>query len=87
MEGDSQDVKSRTENPEKPILPWGRFLGWLLGSLSANSKVSQKSPSDRRRKISTRTKLLFASGTLQEAVVTAGGLTTILFYNQVLGVA
>ena len=34
-----------------------------------------------------RTKLLFASGTLQEAVVTAGGLTTILFYNQVLGVA
>jgi GPH family glycoside/pentoside/hexuronide:cation symporter len=87
MEGDSQDVKSRTENPEKPILPWGRFLGWLLGSLSASNNVSQKSPSDRRRKISVRTKLLFASGTLQEATVTAGGLTTILFYNQVLGVA
>ena len=87
MEGDSEDGKSRTETSEKPILTWGRFLGWLLGSLSANSKVSQKSPSDRRRKISTRTKLLFASGTLQEAVVTAGGLTTILFYNQILGVA
>ncbi len=87
MEGDSQDGKSRTENPGKPILTWGRFLGWLADSLSANSNVSQKSPSDRKRKISMRTKLLFASGTLQEAVVTAGGMTTILFYNQVLGVA
>lgn len=39
------------------------------------------------RKVSVRTKLLFASGTLQEAAVTAGGLTTMLFYNQLLGVS
>ena len=42
---------------------------------------------DRRRKVPIRTKLLFAFGTLQEATVTAGGITTLLFYNQVLGVS
>lgn len=41
----------------------------------------------RRRKVPVRTKLLFASGALQEATVTAGGIVTILFYNQVLGVS
>ena len=41
----------------------------------------------RRRKLSVRTKLLFASGAMQEAVVTAGGIVTVLFYNQVLGVS
>lgn len=41
----------------------------------------------RRRKLSIRTKLLFASGGLQEAVVTAGGIVTVLFYNQVLGIS
>lgn len=44
-------------------------------------------PLDRRRKVPVRTKLLFASGALQEATVTAGGIATVLFYNQVLGVA
>ena len=39
---------------------------------------------NRRRKVPIRTKLLFASGTLQEATVTAGGITTMLFYNQVI---
>ena len=42
---------------------------------------------DRRRKVPIRTKLLFAFGTLQEATVTAGGIVTMLFYNQVLGVS
>lgn len=42
---------------------------------------------NRRRKLSVRTKLLFASGALQEAVLTAGGIVTVLFYNQVLGVS
>ena len=41
----------------------------------------------RRRKLSVKTKLLFASGALQEAVVTAGGIVTVLFYNQVLGIS
>jgi len=40
----------------------------------------------RRRKVPIRTKLLFAFGALQEATVTAGGIVTVLFYNQVLGV-
>jgi len=44
-------------------------------------------PNDRRRKVPVRTKLLFASGGLQEATVTAGGIVTVLFYNQVLGVS
>ena len=42
---------------------------------------------DRRRKVPIRTKLLFSFGTLQEATVTAGGITTMLFYNQVLGLS
>lgn|GEM_PF-98803 len=42
---------------------------------------------DRNRKVPLRTKLVFASGALQEATVTAGGIVTILFYNQVLGVS
>ena len=49
--------------------------------------MSREDSANRNRKISVRTKLFFASGTLQEATVTAGGLTTILFYNQILGVA
>lgn len=42
---------------------------------------------NRHRKLSVRTKVLFASGALQEAVVTAGGVVTVLFYNQLLGVS
>ena len=42
---------------------------------------------NRRRKLSVRTKVLFASGALQEAVVTAGGIATVLFYNQLRGVS
>jgi Na+/melibiose symporter-like transporter len=44
-------------------------------------------PINRRRKVPIRTKLLFASGTLQEATVTAGGIVTVLFYNQIHGVS
>ena len=44
-------------------------------------------PVVRNRKVPVRTKLLFASGTLQEAAVTAGGIVTVLFYNQVLGIS
>lgn len=42
---------------------------------------------NRRRKIPVRTKLLFSTGAFQEAAVSAGGLVTVLFYNQILGVA
>jgi Na+/melibiose symporter-like transporter len=44
-------------------------------------------PIDRHRKVPIRTKILFASGALHEATVTAGGIVTVLFYNQVLGVS
>lgn len=49
--------------------------------------ASADEPVERRRKIPVRTKLLFASGALQEATVTAGGIATILFYNQILGMS
>ena len=42
---------------------------------------------NRRRKLSIRTKVLFSAGALQEAVVTIGGIATLLFYNQLLGVS
>ena len=41
----------------------------------------------RRRKIPLRTKLAFSAGGLQEGMVFAARITTLLFYNQVLGVS
>lgn len=42
--------------------------------------------SDRRRIVPLRTKLAFSSGAFQEGMVVAGRITTLIFYNQVLGV-
>ena len=42
-------------------------------------------PIDRKRKLTVRTKLAFASGSLEEALVGAADVATILFYNQVMG--
>jgi len=47
----------------------------------------KKETSTRRRKLSLRTKLAYSSGTLNEATVSAAGITTLIFYNQVLGVS
>lgn len=55
--------------------------------MTTEGSSANAEPIDRRRKLPVRTKLLFASGALQEATVTAGGITTILFYNQVLGIS
>ncbi|MDE2921498.1 MAG: MFS transporter [Acidobacteriota bacterium] len=41
----------------------------------------------RRRKVPLRTKLAFSSGGFQEGMVVAGRITTLIFYNQVLGVS
>ena len=41
----------------------------------------------RRRKVPLRTKLAFSSGALQEGMVVAGRITTLLLYNQVHGVS
>lgn len=44
-------------------------------------------PADRRRRVPLRTKLAFASGSIEEAMVTAAGVATMIYYNQVLGVS
>ncbi len=41
----------------------------------------------RERKIPTSTKLAFSAGSLEEAIVGAAGIATMLFYNQVLGLS
>ena len=56
-------------------------------TLENNIADSSDGRINRRRKIPVRTKLLFSTGAFQEATVSAGGLVTVLFYNQILGVA
>jgi Na+/melibiose symporter-like transporter len=41
----------------------------------------------RKRKLPLRTKLAYASGGLEEAMITAASVATMVFYNQVLGVS
>ena len=41
----------------------------------------------RNRKLSVRAKIAFSSGSLEEAMVGAAGVATMVFYNQVLGVS
>ena len=91
--------QKRTElsKPEK-IEKWVELelAGCLANEISALSNLTQphvcftwgaKAIETRHRKLSVKTKLLFASGGLQEAVVSAGGIVTVLFYNQVLGIS
>lgn len=42
---------------------------------------------DRRRRVPLRTKLAFSSGAFQQGMVVAARITTLIFYNQVLGVS
>lgn len=44
-------------------------------------------PIDRSRRLPLRTKLAFSAGSLEEAVVGAAGIATMLYYNQVLGLS
>jgi glycoside/pentoside/hexuronide:cation symporter, GPH family len=41
----------------------------------------------RRRRLPLRTKLAYASGSVEESMVTAAAVATMLYYNQVLGVS
>jgi glycoside/pentoside/hexuronide:cation symporter, GPH family len=43
--------------------------------------------SARRRRLGARTKLAYASGSIEESMVTAAGVATMIYYNQVLGVS
>jgi Na+/melibiose symporter-like transporter len=45
------------------------------------------SPNVRKRKVPLRTKLAYSAGTLNEGVVSAAGIATLIYYNQVLGVS
>jgi Na+/melibiose symporter-like transporter len=53
----------------------------------AQPQAGAESPSVRKRKVPLRTKLAYSSGTVNEAVVSAAGIATLIFYNQVLGVS
>lgn len=44
-------------------------------------------PLERSRRLPLRTKLAFSTGSLEEAVVGAAGVATMLYYNQVLGLS
>ena len=44
-------------------------------------------PIDRSRRVPLRTKLAFSAGSIEEAMVGAASFTTMLFYNQVLGLS
>ena len=47
----------------------------------------ERAANPRRRRISARTKLAFSSGSLEQAMVGAAGVATMIYYNQVLGVS
>ena len=42
---------------------------------------------NRERRIATRTKLAFSAGSIEDSIIGAASLTTIIFYNQVLGLS
>lgn len=54
---------------------------------ASHEQNGQDSSGTRNRKVPLRTKLAFSSGALQEATVSAAGFTTMIFYNQILGVS
>ncbi len=56
-------------------------------TVNKEHRVDDTELNQRGRKVPLRTKLFFASGTLQEATIIAAGITTVLYYNQVLGVS
>jgi len=54
---------------------------------SSDKADSNNIGQDRKRKLPLRTKLAFSSGGLQEATVGAAAITTMIFYNQILGLS
>jgi len=56
--------------------------------MNAEHATSTDATSDRRRgKLPISTKLVFSSGAIQMGMLGAAGITTLLFYNQVLGLS
>ena len=54
---------------------------WSLGGEVLSEASSEKG------QVSVKTKLAFSSGSLEEAMIGAAGVATMIFYNQVLGVS
>lgn len=54
---------------------------------AADSSNGGGSSNIRKRKIPIRTKIFFGSGAFLEGTVTAAGITTLLYYNQILGMS
>ena len=66
------------------------FLYLVFQRYFPEAFAASKSGSDsanRKRKLSVKTKLLFASGAASEGAISASNVTTIIFYNQILGVS
>ena len=64
--------------------------GKPLGSGGYDERMPETQPAaapNRRGKVPLGTKLAFSSGALEEAMVGAAGVATMIFYNQVLGVS
>ncbi len=71
---------------------WVNFLAaYFIGKrqLTSPSSIGKNNggSDNRDRKLSVKAKVLFAFGAIQEGVVSAGGIVTLIFYNQVLGVS
>ncbi len=62
-------------------------LAWPLLGLGVACPAMERPANPRRRRISARTKLAFSSGSLEQAMVGAAGVATMIYYNQVLGVS
>ena len=89
----SNDLSSQPgSSNESKIERWVNFLAayfmvWRQPIALSSEGKNIGGPDNRNRKLSVKAKVLFASGAIQEGVVSAGGIVTLIFYNQVLGVS
>ncbi len=89
----SNDLSSQPRSSdESKVERWVNFLAayfmvWRQPITLSSEGKSIDGRSNRDRKLSVKAKVLFASGAIQEGVVSAGGIVTLIFYNQVLGVS
>ena len=77
---------------ESKVERWVNFLAayfmvWRQPITLSSEGKNMGGLGSRDRKLSVKAKVLFASGAIQEGVVSAGGIVTLIFYNQVLGVS
>ena len=56
-------------------------------TVAGGGQGNDEAPDVRSTKLPLTTKLTFSTGSIQIAMVSAAGITTLLYYNQVLGVS